>query len=106
MIGAALADVAHLAELRVLDPLLEALVAGEGAGQGDLAGLPPARQLLDHVLAVGAVLLEFDDVLLHLEAGDLGDGLDLHAVDLEAEGVADRAVEIWQSHGELPFCDW
>src|SRR3712207_9014899 len=47
------ADVGHLPELRVLDPLLEAVVLGEAAGAGALAGLPPSGELLDGVLAVG-----------------------------------------------------
>ena len=37
--------------------------------------------------------LQLDDVLLHLQAAHLGDLLDDDAVELEAERVADRAVE-------------
>src|SRR3712207_4924218 len=59
---AALADAGHLPELGVLDPVVEALVLREPTGQRDLGCLPPARELLDHVLSVRAVLLELDDV--------------------------------------------
>ena len=54
-------------------------------------------------LPSGAVLLQLDDVLLHLQAAHLGDVLDRDAVELEAEGVADGAVEVGKSHGALPL---
>src|SRR4051794_20035359 len=91
--GSALARVAHLAEAGILDPLLEAVVLSETAGERDLADLALAGQVLDRELAVGGLLLELDDVLLELEPGHLRDLLDDDAVDLEAEGIADRGVE-------------
>ena len=52
-------------------------------------------------LPSGAVLLELDDVLLHLEPADLGDALDLHPVELESERVAYARVHLRQCHGLL-----
>src|SRR6202022_1838289 len=98
----AFAGVGHLAELRILHPLFEALVVGQGTGQCALAGFPAARQLLDLVLAVGgAVVLVLDDVLLHLQPGDLGDALDLNSVEFQTKRVGNRAVAFGEWHGYL-----
>src|SRR5262249_42531711 len=65
-----LTRVGHLPEAGGFDPLIEALVRGQTAGERNFgAELSAPGQRLDDVLAVGGLLLEFDDVLLHLQTG-------------------------------------
>ena len=82
---ATLTDVVHLAEAAVLDPILEALIGSEAAGQRNVWSLGAARQPADLISAVGTVFLVLHNILLHLESSDLADRLDRDAIELESK---------------------
>jgi hypothetical protein len=75
---------------------------GETPGQRHLAHLGPAGQLSGKERAAAGVLGELDHVLVDLQAADLSDLLNHHAIELKPEGVADRGVNVRQGHTDRP----